>query len=360
VFSITYLRVTESIRDALRSDFYLEPTFLQHEDKVFARMYFTGWDDYEAGRRERVPPAWRVAYDAAKARDVSGLGDLLLSMNAHINRDMPFMLAALGLTMPDGRSRKIDHDRGNALLAKLYGPVIKEIAQRFDPTADDINAGSGDEAFAIGLLQVWREGVWRNAERLVLAPNQQARQLVANEIEADAKAIGDAMRALFRVDAAGAAKRDAWCATHGGQDPGAGSSPQPPPKQPTSGGAARISRSTVLALGPGRTVGVRLACPAGGPPCKGAIQLSRRAAPKKRATASATAAAKRKRARTSFTLAPGTTGIVKIPLDSRTAKDLRRAGSGWFTLSVRRKGVSGKRAKAKRAVKVRPAQRSSR
>jgi Family of unknown function (DUF5995) len=354
VFSITYLRVTEAIRNALRSDFYIEPTFLQHEDKVFARMYFTGWDNFEAGKRELVPPAWRVAYDAAKARDVSGLGDLLLSMNAHINRDMPFMLAALGLTMPDGRTRKIDHDRGNALLAKLYGPVITEIAQRFDPKADDVNAGSGDEALAIGILQTWREGVWRNAERLVLAPNQQARQMVANEIEQDAKTFGDAIRQGTKVDAAGAKARDTWCATHGGQDPAAGSKPSPPPgKQPTSGGSARMPRAATFALGADRTIGVRMACPAGGPPCKGRLQLTRRGAPKKRAKATTAAKRKRTKARKAFTLAPGASGIVKIPLDPKAAKDLREAGSGWFTLTVSRKGVAGKRAKARRAVRVR-------
>lgn len=343
VFSITYLRVTESIRDAIRSDFYIEPTFLQHEDKVFARMFFTTYDNYAAGRRELVPPAWRVAYDAAAARDVSGLGDLLLNMNAHINRDMPFMLAALGLTMPDGRTRKTDHDRGNALLAKLYGPVITEIANRFDPTTDDVNAGSADEAFAVAILQSWREGVWRNAELLREAPDQQSRQAVADGIEQTAKAIGDSLRRLFTVDAAGAAKRDAWCATHGGQDPGAGSPPQ------RNAGQASVTRSP-LALA-GKRVAVALACPAGPVPCTGSVALARRRAPKPaRATASAS---KKRKARRTYTLAPGTTGIVKIALDSKTAKAIRTAGSGWFTLTVKRSGIKGKRRTARRALEIR-------
>jgi hypothetical protein len=332
VFSITYLRVTESIRDAIRSGFYIEPTFLQHEDKVFARMYFTSQDNYVAGKRELVPPAWRVAYDAAKARDVSGLGDMLLSMNAHINRDMPFMLAALGLTMPDGRSRKIDHDRGNALLAKLYQPVITEIATRFDPKTDDVNAGSADEAFAVGILQSWREAVWRNAERLVEAPSQQARQLIAGEIEQDAKTLGDAIRQATKVDAAGAKARDAWCATHGGQDPSAGSKPA------RNTGQASIAPGP-LTLAKDRTVALRLTCPAGPTPCRGYVALTRRRAPKT--------------TRKTFTLPPGTTRVIRIRLDRKAAKDLRQAGGGWFTLTVKRTGVTGKRKTARRAVKIR-------
>ena len=40
-FGITYIRVTEAIRrTVLKNDLYAEPKYLNHEDKVFARMYF--------------------------------------------------------------------------------------------------------------------------------------------------------------------------------------------------------------------------------------------------------------------------------------------------------------------------------
>jgi hypothetical protein len=37
---------------------------------------------------------------------VTGSGDLLLGISAHVNRDLPFVLASLGLVAPDGTSRK--------------------------------------------------------------------------------------------------------------------------------------------------------------------------------------------------------------------------------------------------------------
>ena len=43
-FGITYIRVTEAIRRAVLRGFYAEPRFLNHEDKVFARMYFVAVD----------------------------------------------------------------------------------------------------------------------------------------------------------------------------------------------------------------------------------------------------------------------------------------------------------------------------
>ena len=339
VFSITYIRVTESIRDALHAGFYQEPTFLQHEDKVFARMYFAAWDNAQAGRRELVAPAWRVAYDAAKARDVSGLGDLLLSMNAHINRDMPFMLAALGLTMPDGRTRKVDHDRGNALLSKLYQPVIAEIARRFDPKADDVNAGSGDEAFAVAVLQSWREGVWRNAERLVLAPTQQARQEVADDIEQSALATGNAIRQATKVDAAGAKARDAWCATHGGQDPSAGVAPARP------GAATLRDRAAPLRLARSGSVAIALRCPRNVTGCRGTLSLG--ASPARQAQTA------RPRAKVRFSLAAGSSDVVRVWLDEASASRIRRAGSGRALLTIARKGIAGRRALARWTVTIR-------
>ena len=54
-FGITYIRVTEAIRLKMlqRPPFYEEPRFLQHVDKVFARMYFQAYDSWR-GRAARA------------------------------------------------------------------------------------------------------------------------------------------------------------------------------------------------------------------------------------------------------------------------------------------------------------------
>ena len=66
---------------------------------------------HRAGDCRRLPAAWLEAYDAGRDRSVSGQGNLLMSINAHVNRDFPFLLDSLGLVYPDGSSRKPDHDR---------------------------------------------------------------------------------------------------------------------------------------------------------------------------------------------------------------------------------------------------------
>ena len=53
-----------------------------------------------------VPRAWAIAFGAADERAMSAAGNLALGINAHVQRDLPFVLAAIGLVKPDGSSRK--------------------------------------------------------------------------------------------------------------------------------------------------------------------------------------------------------------------------------------------------------------
>ena len=262
-FGITYIRVTEAIRLAVLRRFYAEPRFLNHEDKVFARMYFGAFDAWERGDRGRVPPAWLAALDAGRDRSVSGQGNLLMSMNAHINRDMPFLLDALGLTDPRGGSRKPDHDRGNKVLAPLYDDVLKELAARYDPTVDDFDAPGTlyDDTAIFQILQGWREGVWRNAELLGAAETLGQRRAAAEYIENYALAQARMIQSGTAISDSSA--RDAHCAayrrTHrerGGQ------------------AAARIGRRGLRVRK--RRVRVRVACAEPIRDCAGALSLTRR------------------------------------------------------------------------------------
>ena len=222
VFALTYWRTTQEYRRAATTDgFFADPAFVNHEDTVFAGMYFDALDHWRAGSGP-VPGAWRVAFDAADRRLVSGLGDLLLGMNAHVNRDLPFTLAAIGLVAPDGTSRKPDHDQVNVFLNRVTEPLIAEVARRLDPTTDDLDLpGTLDATALFQLIAVWREAAWRNAERLVAADGPTARAAVARQIEDAATAQAVVLRDTYRyglVSGAGllssTGPRDAFCARH--------------------------------------------------------------------------------------------------------------------------------------------------
>jgi Family of unknown function (DUF5995) len=218
IFSLTYLRVTEEYRRTVESPTFFDDTsFVNHEDVVFARYYFAAYDAWDAGRMEEVPPAWRVAFDAARDRAVSANGNLLLGINAHVQRDLPFVLYSIGLVKPDGGSRKADHDRVNQILNRVTDDVIAEIARRFDPTIDDGNAPTTLDDFVLFQTIVsWRETAWRHAELLAQSPTSKARERVAQEIEGYAASQARAIRAAtgYLPLSGGSAARDAYCATH--------------------------------------------------------------------------------------------------------------------------------------------------
>jgi hypothetical protein len=217
IFSLTYLRTTEEYRRAIEDPAFFEDTrFVNHEDVVFARDYFEAYDDWAAGRLAAVPQAWAIAFRAADQRAVSAAGNVALGINAHVQRDLPFVLAAIGMVKPDGSSRKPDHDQVNVFLNRVADDLYPEIARRFDPTIDDSELpGTADNFAEFQIIPTWREIAWRNAERLVSAPSAEARARVAAEIEAYAASQAETLRASYQYGLLGSsAARDAYCAAH--------------------------------------------------------------------------------------------------------------------------------------------------
>jgi hypothetical protein len=219
MFSLTYQRTTERYRVSVTDPHYFsDNAFVNHQDAVFARYYFEAWDNYRHGRVAQVSTAWQIAFDAADRQTVSGVGNLMLGMSAHVNRDLPFVLAGIGLVKPDGTSRKPDHDKVNQFLNQVIQPLFAEASARLDPTVDDgsIPGTTLDETATLQILVGWREAAWRNAERLVNAATPADRAQVALQIENAAALEAQALVANYSYLplSGGAAARNSYCATH--------------------------------------------------------------------------------------------------------------------------------------------------
>lgn len=219
-FAFTYLLTTEEYRRAVEDpQFFTDNAFINHQDALFGDYYFEQFDDWHRGATAEVSPAWRIAFDSAERQLVSGLGNVFLGMNAHVNRDLPFVLADIGLVKPDGTSRKPDHDRVNAFLSATNQYLLGEAAKFLDPTLDDgdVPGISVDNSVMVQALVLWREQAWRNAERLVAAPTPEARAQVADEIERTAAAEALLIRTAFTYTplhhllGMGRSQRNAFC-----------------------------------------------------------------------------------------------------------------------------------------------------
>jgi len=223
VFSLAYLRTTQTYEWARNQPgFFNDTPWVNHEDAVFAKYYFSAFDNYTAGNMAAVPQAWQIAFSAAAGQQVTGSGNLLLGMSAHVNRDLPFVLAAIGITYPDGTTRKPDHDQVNVFLNDELPALLAEEAQRLDPS---INPNVMWTPYGLGYsglfqtLVAWREQAWRNAEALTDAPTPAARALVVQQIESAAAAEAQVIMAAdtyapLGVGTGTAATRNAYCATN--------------------------------------------------------------------------------------------------------------------------------------------------
>jgi hypothetical protein len=217
VFSLAYARTTQKVAAVQRANpaFFADTPWLNHYDAVFADFFFSAWNSWQ--RTASAPPAWAIAFQTADRRNASAAGNLLLGMSAHVNRDLPFTLYAIGLVAPDGTSRKADHDRVNQILNTVLSPLLDEIVARYDPTARVIpGIGSVGDFLEFQALPAWREMAWRNAELLASAPGPAARKAIAATIEQSAVAEATALLALTRYlpPLTTSARRDAYCSAN--------------------------------------------------------------------------------------------------------------------------------------------------
>jgi hypothetical protein len=213
VFATTYLELTKQFREDRDTNphRFADPSYLETEDALFADVFFNTMADWDAGRP--VPAAWRIALQTDATGQVNAAQDMLLGINAHVQNDMAFVVAALGTRMPDGTSRKADHDAFNDILDDAYKNVVDAITQRFDPMVGLTNSDLTplDDFAGLQLVRGWRETVWRNAERLLAAKTDAQRQAVADSIEENAAAWAAAIAATPQPGYR--AIRDAYCAS---------------------------------------------------------------------------------------------------------------------------------------------------
>jgi hypothetical protein len=212
VFATTYRVLTQVALETVgpRRHFLRFRRYFFFQDALFEDIYGA---TVRAGLEGRgVAPAWRIAFDAAANDDILASQDMLLGINAHVQNDMPFLIAALGTHTRSGASRKVDHDRENKILERAYQRVVDTVERRYDPSLavtnpDDSNA---DDLVGLELVAGWREKVWQNARRLLQTRHDPAAHAeVVRDIKTNA---ADWARKIAAGETPGyRAQRDAYC-----------------------------------------------------------------------------------------------------------------------------------------------------
>ena len=152
----------------------------------FSNRYFRAFDRHERGLP--VTDSWRITFETAASADANAGQEVLLFSNAHVQHDLPFAYAKLGIETRSGRSRKPDHDAVNEVNARVFDGIEDYIAAHYDPSFSliDIPFVPVEEVGTLELVKSWREQAWRSAERLVAAESRAERREVARTIAENA------------------------------------------------------------------------------------------------------------------------------------------------------------------------------
>ena len=138
---------------------------------------------------------------------------MLLGINAHVQNDMPFVLAQLGLRDRKRRRRESPTTTGSTTCsASGYEDVVGAVRDRYDASMALTNPPGvpADDVAGLEMVRQWREKVWRNAERLVNARTDAERAAIAADIQSYA---AEWARGIAAAPFPGyRATRDAYCA----------------------------------------------------------------------------------------------------------------------------------------------------
>ena len=211
VFSDTYALLSEQLKKSIEDPgFFGDDDYLIYEAVAFENYYEDMVAKSTSGKP--YPEAWRIANQVASQPNSNAAVDMLLGINAHVQRDMPYVVAAQGLRTPAGETRKPDHDAVNKVLAAAYEPIVEDIAGRYDPIVSLTNSKWTpiDDVGGLEVVKEWREGVWRHAEQLENAKTDAERKQVSDQIEANAAAWAR-MISVGAIQPGYGATRDAYC-----------------------------------------------------------------------------------------------------------------------------------------------------
>jgi hypothetical protein len=168
VFLTVYTAMTEAVDDGLDAGFFDDPAWVVRLLVTFANHYRRALLGYERDSRHQVPLPWQVGFEATLGGSTVVLQDALLGINAHINYDLTYALAAVGIDS-DRPSKFEDYNRINDILARLVDGVQAALGSVYDSQLIvdlDRLFGRLDESLADLGLAVGRQFAWTNAELL--------------------------------------------------------------------------------------------------------------------------------------------------------------------------------------------------
>ncbi|ELZ43873.1 hypothetical protein C463_09414 [Halorubrum californiense DSM 19288] len=165
VFLTVYSRMTAAVRTAIDDGAFVDPEWAASYLVAFAERYRRALVAFERWAFDSLPRPWLIAFAAAARGETLVAQDALLGINAHITYDLTYTLGDIGID-PDRDAKREDHDRINAILARLVQTAQDALVEAYAAVGiagiDRLLDPLDDRLALLGLRGV-REFAWRNA-----------------------------------------------------------------------------------------------------------------------------------------------------------------------------------------------------
>lgn len=183
IFATVYGAMSREMVRRLQTRQFVNNEWMERSAIAFANLYRAALVNYESGA-EPVPKCWTMAFDAAIHGPALVMQNLLLGMNAHINRDLPFALTAAGID-PNRDTKYQDHNAVNEILEFLTHSVEDTVYRMYAPglqAVATVMAGWDKIVSSFG-VRLARRGAWDAAVAMTDAKNGLALNLVHLAVE---------------------------------------------------------------------------------------------------------------------------------------------------------------------------------
>ncbi len=167
VFLTAYRTITEAIEAQRLAGGFADNDWVARYLVAFGTLYRDALVADLAGDVARVPKAWRLAFDAARARRGWVIQHLILGVNAHINHDLAHALIVAGLD-PHRPTRYADHTAVNAVLERATPALKAQVSALWAPILERLDEAAGaldDDVTAFSIPKA-REHAWAMAVAL--------------------------------------------------------------------------------------------------------------------------------------------------------------------------------------------------
>jgi hypothetical protein len=184
LFVTAYMAATHTVAQWIDQSVFIDNQAMARYVVAFGNEYRRALADWVAGDRDRIPVAWQQSFEACDERSSGVVQCLMLGINAHMKRDLPYAVIEAGIDVNCTRCSQ-DYFRIDDVMRLNIPLVRRRVADAYGANLSLTQrwfGGLADAGMARGFTRA-RRNSWAFAQLLAQAETASARAQVDRMIE---------------------------------------------------------------------------------------------------------------------------------------------------------------------------------